>query len=169
MSNRRIPQRRWKKTLDVVATGLEEIAAYFDMEGFSPNENDMRDRAPEEIVQEDEKVEEEDGDEYDFFSEREAFPREDIELAIDAFLSHLIQEHLLPKSKAKAPSFSAVFAKLFGDDHEITKKADDFEEHIKGYFGFVDYPAMITAYSELQNIQGMIKEATREAADAQNE
>jgi len=172
MSNHRIPQRRRKKTLDIVAAGLEEIAAYFDMEGFPSKQEVTSGSVQEEIAEETDVHQVEDGSEFEYgFSRgREAFPREDIELAIDAFLSHLIQERLLPKTPpGEAPSFSEVIAELFGDDHEITKKADRFEEHIKGYFGFVDYAAMVTAYDELLDIQNMIKQATGEAAaNAQN-
>ncbi len=167
MSNHPISQRRWKKTLDIVAAGLDEITAYFDMEGFPSKHDASSGKVQEQTVKgtDADQVEDDSESDYGVSHRREAFPREDIELAIDAFLSHLIQERLLPKTApGEAPSFSEVIGELFGDAHDITKKADRFEEHIKGYFGFVDYVAMATAYDDLLDIQNMIKEATGEAA-----
>ena len=90
--------------------------------------------------------------------EPEYFDREDIEVAVDAFISHLIQAKVVRKSiGGKFPSFSEVFEKYFGDAHEITVKAKNFEEYVEGYFGAISPDDMSAAHDEFCEIQEAVR------------
>src|SRR5277367_556942 len=68
------------------------------------------------------------------------FEREDVEVGIDVFISTLIQNNVIKQHRrGKQPSLEDVFEHIFGENHEITKTAKSFEEHIEGYFEVVGY------------------------------
>lgn len=49
-----------------------------------------------------------------------------------------------------------MFARFFGGEHEIVETAGSFEDHIVGYFGWIDYENMKAAYEELLEIKAFI-------------
>lgn len=133
-----------RKVLEALAAGLEEIETHFDNEGFghSPASDD----------------EEDDYDAEDYTSV--SYEREDVEVAVDGFISQLIDDKILRKAKSGAlPSFGDVFEKLFGKRHDITKMARDFEDHIDGYFGQILYEDMVAAYQIFLEIEEYVKSA----------
>lgn len=150
-------RRPSKRVLAAISKGLEEIDAHFELSGFS-----RRDAIPS-IAEEEVEAESADEDDSDYYGESqepEYFDREDIEVAIDAFLSQLIQANVVRKSGAgKLPSFSEVFEKYFGDAHEITVKAKNFEEYVEGYFGAISPEDMHAAYDEFCEIQKVVRKA----------
>jgi hypothetical protein len=85
------------------------------------------------------------------------FDREDIEVAIDVFISELVNEKVIKKPKARHhPTLVQVFEHVFGEGHPIAKMVETFEEHIEGYFGAIGYDEMNSAYGELLGIRVMI-------------
>lgn len=148
------------RALEAISEGLEEIDAYFGFSGFSGTKGEQETQKPleESSSLESDSVEEDEGDDDygDDESGSDYFDREEIEVAIDAFLSALLNAKIIRKSKSgKLPSFADVFGKFFGQDHEISEKARTFEEHIKGYFGWVspeDMRAAREVFSEIQEI-----------------
>ncbi len=103
-------------------------------------------------------AEEEYGDEdFDEGEYTDGYDREEIEVAIDEFLSTLLRANIIRKSKSgKEPSFADVFRRLFGQDHEITAKAQSFEEYIKGYFGWIAPEDMRIAHETFLEIQEIV-------------
>ena len=80
---------------------------------------------------------------------------------MDVFLSHLVEEGIIKDSKLRElPSFSGVLERFFGEDHEITKKARDFEEHIEGYFDVVSYDDVRAAYGDVVEMKHIIETET---------
>jgi hypothetical protein len=150
-------RRPGKRVLTAISEGLEEIDAHFELSGFSHRKaNPSTGEATEEV--EAESSDEDDSDYYGESQEPEYFDREDIEVAIDAFLSQLFQANVVRKSGAgKLPSFSEVFEKYFGDAPEITVKARNFEEYVEGYFGAISPEDMRAAYDEFCEIQEIIR------------
>lgn len=147
------------KVLRMVADGLEEINSLFPWEGIAGTEDRTEDE--ESPLSEDndaaEDTTETDDDIYEESYYTAGFDREDVEIAIDAFLSHLFRKRLIRKNKSgHLPSFAGVFRKLFGD-HPICKTADNFETNIKGYFGWISYENMKSAYAEFLEIQAFVK------------
>ena len=72
----------------------------------------------------------------------------------------MIKANVVRKSSAgKSLSFSEVFEKYFGDAHEITVKAKNFEEYVEGYFGAIAPEDMRAAYKELCEIQEVVRKA----------
>jgi hypothetical protein len=143
------PRRR---VLEAISEALDEIKANFEIEFVStaPPEAQPSEVAPKVPSEAGEEEEEE-------FSGTSAFDREDIEVAVDVFLSHLVQEQIIRDSKlTERPSFSGVFERFFGEDHEIAKKARDFAEHIEGYFDVVSYDDVSAAYDDLLEIKRII-------------
>ena len=151
-----------RRTLEAVATGLEEIRDHFGGEGFA--DIDVRDRPDGEY----------EGDEYEDDEEEEdyislSYEREDIEVAVDAFISQLIADKIIRKSKSgKLPSFADVFRKIFGADHEVTESALAFEEHIEGYFGQILYDHMKAAYKQFAEIEEAVKNRLAGGTDVAN-
>lgn len=156
-----------KAVVEVIAAGLKEIEAHFEWEGFPPNsgteaESQNQDSEPDDNTEEDDlnpdqEVSDDDGDTEEGYGGNAVFEREDIEVAIDVFLSRLVEDELIKKIKRDEQlSLSEVFERYFGEDHELTEAAQAFEEHIKGYFGEIAYEDMQQAYGELSSIRGMI-------------
>ena len=149
-------RRPGKRTLAAISEGLEEIDAHFEMSGFSHKEIIPSIAATAEEV-EVESADEDDSDYYGECHEPEYFDREDIEVAIDAFISQLIKANVVRKSGAgKSPSFSEVFERYFGDAHE-SEKAKKFEEYVEGYFGNIAPEDMRAAYEQFCEIQEVVR------------
>ena len=151
-----------KRTLEAVAKGLKEIEARFEIEGFytgggASSEEELepeRGAAEFESGNEDIGTNEDDEEEDE---EKSIFHREDIEVAIDEFLSQLLKQKLIRKRSGKLPSFSAVFDELFGQNHRVAEASRSFEEHIKGYFEIISYHDMEIAYNNFMEIQDLIQ------------
>lgn len=172
-----------KRQLQRVLAALEEIESHFDMIGMAlayreanvsvtpepremertaeseqsaANENDFDTGEADEITED---------DSYDYYSEEaEGYDREDIEIAIDAFLSELHRARLIKKNKkGKLPSFTNVFEDLFGDS-TVSRLAKDFEDFVEGYFGFISYEAMLSAREQFVEIRSILRS---ELANAQ--
>ena len=148
------------RQLQIVIDALEEIDAHFYMVGFSTEADEAtvaEAQTGEESVEAPELDAEEEDDSYSDSEADGMYDREDIEIAIDAFLSELHRAKLIKKNKkGKLPSFSEVFETLFGDV-DITGRAREFEEFVKGYFGFVLYEAMCSAREQFVKIQSIAK------------
>jgi len=151
------------RVLRIIADGLEEIDGHFAWEGIAGIEdNAAEDSAHDQGAEE--SSDENDGDPYEDPFYTAGFDREDVEIAIDAFLSHLLRKKLIRKDKSgRLPSFAGVFEELFGDEHPIAKTADGFEENIAGYFGWIDYENMRAAYTAFLEIRTFIR---KEIGDA---
>ena len=148
------------RVLKIIADGLEEIEGHFAWEGIAGIEENSGEEdipppqgpGPEDVS---------DGDDNDPYEEpfyTAGFDREDVEIAIDAFLSHLLRKKLIRKDESGGlPSFAGVFEKFFGEEHQIAKTADSFEKYVAGYFGWIDYENMRAAYTAFLEIQTFIK------------
>lgn len=149
----------------MIGEGLGEIAAHFEFSGFSNGaEIETEEERPVTEDAESDTDSEEDDDSDDHGTDY--FDREEIEVAIDAFISHLLSEKLIRKSNSgKLPSFSEVFEKFFGKGHEITAKAESFEDYIKGYFGWISPEDMRSAHGEFVEIQEIVEEAEKGDSD----
>jgi hypothetical protein len=163
-----------KRAISAIADGLEEIGAHFQFVGFGngadkPAEDLASEASSEEDQPEEDSSEEDDfdaDDDDDGYSGFSTYDREEIEVAIDEFISTLIANGILRKSKSgKLPSFSGVFERVFGKDHEISKMARQFEEYIEGYFGAIDYDDMRAAYSEFQEIRDFLNKEAEKTSD----
>jgi hypothetical protein len=159
------------RVLKVVADGLEEIGGHFVWEGIAGIEDST---AEEEVWSAEDQGADGAGDGADDGPYEEpyytaGFDREDVEIAIDAFLSHLLHKRLIRKDKSgRLPSFAGVFRKLFGEDHQVAKAARNFQDQIVGYFGWIDYENMIGAYAEFLRIQSFIKKELERSGGVEN-
>jgi hypothetical protein len=157
-----------KLAITAIADGLEEIAAYFPFVGFGRGAKKVPEGLAAEVDNEEDSSEEDEfaDDDDDGYSGFSSYDREEIEVAIDEFISALIAEGILRKSKSgKLPSFAGVFEKCFGKDHEVSKKARQFEEYIEGYFGALDYDDMRSAYSEFQEIRDLVNQEAEKTSN----
>jgi hypothetical protein len=149
------------KVLKAFSEGLDELKANFEIEFVgieTPEaENSQQESTP---LSEADEEEDEYGEDEDFAGPS-TFDREDIEVSVDVFLSHLVHEGVIKDSKiGEQPSFSEVFERFFGEDHEIAKKARDFEENIEGYFDVVSYDDVRKAYGDLVQMKDIIEAET---------
>jgi hypothetical protein len=170
-----------REVLKAVCEGLEEIEGHFEWEGFSniseeiphkmeinPAGTPTKPSAQVEVVSvadaEEEEVEPE-ADEDGFDSDEDSsgnaiFQREDIEVAIDLFVTHLIHEEIIEEPA----TLEDVFVGLFGEDHPVIDSVRTFEEHIKGYFGAIAHEDMNIAFGNLAEIRAIVeKEMARHA------
>jgi hypothetical protein len=133
-----------KEVLEALLKGLKEIEAHFELEGFLRSV-DVEGPAGE------------DGEGEDLGPV--VFDREDIEVAIDLFISSLVQAKIVRKLlPGTRPSLADVMERFFGEDHDITQKSQEFEECVKGYFDLVGYDNVRQAYSLVSEMKGMIEE-----------
>jgi hypothetical protein len=156
--------------VEAVSEALKEIEAHFEMMGFSSNEKVAVQEEIPDMLPEDE--ESEDADETEYPGDEDqggsaTFDREEIEVALDVFMSHLVREKIINKYKrGKLPSLSGVFQDIFGDKHSVIKPVKLFEEHIEGYFDVVGYEDMEIAFNELASIRAIIdKELNAHASE----
>jgi hypothetical protein len=170
---KRAPNR---KVLRALNDGLDEIESYLDFSGSIPSANtEVAEQipsshvadAPEPGEEDDDQPEAEEGeddqDEYDI--DDQYIDREEIEVALDAFLSQLISAEVIRKPKpGKPPSFTWVFERFFGKDHPVSEDARRFEEFIKGYFGWVSPDNMDSAKEAFLEIREIVKEALTDAS-----
>jgi hypothetical protein len=174
---RRGPGRPTKGALEVLSEALKEIEAYFEMVGFPQRKKEdlpqlpfgngePQNKEPLEEAPDESEAEEETEDGYgdgDDSSGSSVFDREEIEVAIDVFLSDLVKEGILPKyPRNKPPTLQGTFERIFGDDHVIIKTVQSFEEHIEGYFDVVGYDDMEIASNQLAEIRDMINKELRD-------
>ncbi len=175
-TERKAVRRPNTRVLEAIAEGLSEIDAYFGFSGSSIGEIESGDERP--SVTDDpvdaDSAEEDDDDDYDDDDYddddygTEYVDREEIEVAIDAFLSALLNAEVIRKNRSgKLPSFSDVFMKCFGADHEIIAKALSFEEYIKGYFGWVSPEDMRLAQEQFSEIKDIVQEAVKGSSNAE--
>jgi len=160
-----------REILTTLQKAFEEIDSGFDWAGFDTSEDDdsSTESLPEEtlgIAQEAAPtVEPSSNDDEDDYvgdegpSENESmYDREDIEIAIDAFLSELQHAQIIHKNKkGRLPSFSDVFKGLFGDSHDLASKAREFETFIEGYFGYISFEDMEEARTKFVEIKSAVK------------
>lgn len=144
------------KALTAIGNALEEIEAYFELNGFGPIETGAAGGASEEDGSEADEEQTFESD--DESSSSWSFDREDIEVAIDVFISRLSDEHIIPKPTLRdKPSLLSVLERFFGRKHEVLEIARSFEKNIKGYFDIVSYDAMAEAHGDLLQIRDIIK------------
>lgn len=154
-----------KQKLEALSEAFKEIEAYFELNGFFQSEEAPQKEAeneeppPGEVQNEEEEQEEE----YDIYYDEdedaggvEVFQREDVEVAIDVFISSLVGKKVFRIRSGSHPSLDYVFEKIFGEDHEIIKLVAEFDEHIEGYFGAIGYDDMRSAYGEVLAIRDII-------------
>ena len=159
MKRSTIPEKR---VLRELLRGLEEIVNEFGWAGFYENGANVAGYG--EAGREDASENDFESEEYN--SSRARFPREDIEIGIDSFISLLIKGKIVQKEKiGRQPSMWEVFADLYGEEHPILKLIDGFEDHIKGYFGLVEYEEMNAAFCDILEVRDSIAKDL-EAANA---
>src|ERR1700735_2367926 len=125
-----------KKTLKAIAEALDEITAHFELAGFFARMTE--------------------GEGSEDVGGPTVFDREDIEVAIGVFISRLSQHGILKSNEDEPTSFSGVFESFFGEDHEITEMANQFEERIEGYFDLVGSEDMDGAYNLALEMKGAL-------------
>ena len=150
--------------LELLLEALEEISAHFYMVGFHEGGSDPTQEAEgpasepdraEENASEAAADESADDESYDDLLSG-TYDREDIEIALDAFLSDLRKAKLIKADKkGHLPSFSQVFEQLF-NDNSLVKKAKEFERFIEGYFGLIAYEDMQSAHGTFIEVQQAI-------------
>ena len=146
------PSRR--RALELIGEGLTEIENEFQWQGFSPEDDDLLD---EETADESAESEGETSDDEEIdFDSTSTFNSEDVEVAMDVFVSRLVREKIIRSTPTQLPSFSRIFEKFFGKDHEVTKLAEAFEELVQGYFGAIHYQDMQQAHRELLEIRKIV-------------
>ncbi len=148
-----------RDVLAKISNAIEVIEQHFQWQGF-----------PSKGTAEEDEIDTDNSDkDYDLDDSEEGsdvFDAEEIEIAIDAFLSQLIKNEIVKKGKGnRAPSMESVFNQMFGEDHEVAKMVEEFEEHVAGYFGWISFDDMKKAYSQLMTI----KEILAKMVDGTNE
>jgi hypothetical protein len=158
---KRIPSQR---VLEAIAEGLEEIRAYFGWQVSFASGSTSADGGPD--VEEDDLdvTDSIDGDDYGERDE-EYFDREEVEVAVDAFISSLLASGVIRENRhGKPPSFGAVFARLFGDEGEVAVLAGAFEDDVKGYMGWIRPDEMLSAQKRFISIFNSVQEMLKETA-----
>ena len=104
----------------------DEAAKPVTTDGVDPGQID---------VESTESEEEEYGEDDDGFEDNSYANPEDIQMAVDEAISSLMKDGLIPEfvDATQAPSLSDVFGVLFGEEHELTKRVEYFEELVNGY------------------------------------
>ena len=111
------------------------------------------------VVDEDEIVEDEVYDE----DEDEYFDKEEVEVAVDEFISSLVSSKLIRKPKTgRLLTIGSVFAKFFGEEGEIVELAREFENDIAGYMGWISPAKMKSAEERFAKILNLVRSILKE-------
>lgn len=159
---KRIPSRR---ALEIIDEGLEEIRLQFGWGRPDSAASALRDGGrdlDEDQIEEDIESfdEDEDGEGEDGYFDREA-----VEVAIDAFISTLLDSDVIRKTKSgKLPSFGTIFARLFGDKGDVVDLASAFEDDIKGYMGWISPDHMRSAEERFMKIRELVHDMLKDQA-----
>ena len=160
-------KRPAKKALEQLTLGVEDIINEFGWLGFSKPDDIDTNLAQEslpglEAANEYANREVDNGspDEDDeTYEQSRTFEREDLEIGIDRLVSRMIREKLIDKGKTgRQPTLWRVFKVLYGESHPILELVDRFEQHIKGYFGTIEYEEMQSAFHDIIEIERLIQQ-----------
>ena len=82
------------------------------------------------------------------------FDLADVEYCVDVAITEIIKEKLVPgyDNPQKPPTLSEIFQDMFGEDHKLTKQAEEFEEYISGYEDQVHIDDLQAAYNTISEI-----------------
>jgi hypothetical protein len=157
MMKRNKKRRTRLQILRVFSEAFNEIESHFEMEGFSAPDDDQQ---PEIVDTAEINLEEVAKDEEENTSEiAVGYDREDVEVAVDVFISRLVDEDLIATKKSmhsSHPSLEEVFAKIFDQKSEIVEAAAKFEESIAGYADSIDGDDMNSAFEYILEIRSFI-------------
>jgi hypothetical protein len=153
-----------KKNVSLIVDALSEIEYHFDQIGMVEREvtdapiETKPDLPAEAEDSEGEYLDQDFTEEEDEYYSDRIFQKEEVEIAVDAFLTALFNKKLIKKDRRGGlPSFGESLRRLFGDDDEVVSIADSFEEHIKGYFDCISSEDMSAAYDEFVKIRDIIR------------
>jgi hypothetical protein len=149
------------KVLEAIAEGLEEILAYFGWQVSTASGSTSINGEPEveeNVLDETDSIDEDEHDE----GEEEYFDREEVEVAVDAFISSLSASGVIRENRhGKLPSFGTVFAKFFGRGRS-RGSCRAFENDVKGYMGWISPDEMLSAKKRFMSIFGSVQEMLEE-------
>jgi hypothetical protein len=114
---------------------------------------------PEREDVEDQQVEEE--TEAELYAETKYyFDLADVEYFVDVTITEIVQEKLVPgyDNPKKPPSLSEMFGVLFGEEDNLTKQVDEFQELISGYEDHVHIDDLQQAYDVMSEIVKELKD-----------
>jgi hypothetical protein len=173
--------RAGKKILEAINEGLEEISASFGWESASASsvseaveKSKNEPAAVEKIAGADVMdAEEFDADQdfddlYEETGSRDGWiDKEEVEIAVDAFISTLLFAGIIRKSKSgKLPSFEDIFERFFDEEDEIVELARSFEHNIQGYFDWISPEDMEAARDCFLEIRDLLLKRLGGANDA---
>jgi hypothetical protein len=83
----------------------------------------------------------------------------DVKFAVDEVVSSVLKSGLIPEAADldDAPSLTEIFAVLFGETHELTKKIEYFEDLISGYEDLAPKDDLREAYDVLERVLERLK------------
>jgi len=133
------------------------VEPVFPVEGppGEPTEAVEPEREDVEEQQVDEEVEAELYDETKYY-----FDLADVEYCVDVTITEIVQEKLVPgyDNPQKPPTLSEMFQTLFGEEDNLTKQVDAFEELISGYEDHVHIDDLQQAYDVMSGIVKELKD-----------
>lgn len=82
------------------------------------------------------------------------FDLADVEYCVDVTITEIVNEKLVPgySDPLKPPTLSEVFETLFGEEDQLTKQVEEFEELISGYDDHVHIDDLEQAYNVMSEI-----------------
>jgi hypothetical protein len=87
------------------------------------------------------------------------FDLADVEYNVDVTITQIVKERLVPgyDNPENSPTLSEIFQILFGEEDDLTKQVDEFEELISGYDDHVHIDDLQEAYNVMSEIVKEIK------------
>jgi len=88
------------------------------------------------------------------------FDLADVEYCVDVAITEIIKERLVPgyDNPQRPPTLSEIFQVLFGEDHKLTKKVDEFEELVSGYEDHVHIDDLREAHNVMSEVVKELKD-----------
>ena len=123
-----------------------------------PREAVHQERDDVEEQQADEEAEDEAYDDTKYY-----FDLADVGYCVDVAITEIITEKLVPgyDNPQKPPTLSEIFQILFGEEDNLTKQVDEFEELISGYDEHVHIDDLQQAHNVMSEIVKELKDRSR--------
>lgn len=116
---------------------------------------------------EEQQAEEEEAEDEAYDEAKYYFDLADVEYCVDVAITEIIKENLVPgyDNPQKPPTLSEMFQILFGEEDNLTKQVDEFEELISGYEDQVHIDDLQQAYNVMSEIVKELKDQGGKQSD----
>ncbi len=153
-----------EKIAELLGEGVIDSFGWYGITAAAPRISEIIEPTEQPAASDEDVADENDADEEEYEEPIYYYDPEDVQGALDEAISQLIEEQLVPQftSPKKPPTLSDLFAVLFGEQSDLKKQAEYFEELISGYEDRAHIDDLKKAFNVLTDILDTIAPKSNE-------